>query len=396
MPQSFIGPRQYPPAQDPFDPTTDPYLADPSVKALMELNQQKQRQGWQKEMPPPPKPPEQSYPLDLGPYGDWRGMAAHSSGPDEMNAAPWETEQDFVNTAPVQGLQAAAPAASPAITPQGGDITKSPMQANWPIELQGLQEKRKSEAEDVLASGGDASGTGKFQSNIASLGRDIEGSPFTGAVPHAQQRAFEALQQQATLGGFASPQEMKAYEQKQEQAKMNVPIEAQRVLGQQNLAQEQEKQRGGLAIQESMGAQAQNFMDMLQQARLGGEPSRNLNRLSLNPSGAISVGFEPSQRPSSTILKSVQTAREKYLTARGLGIFTNAPAEKASLDQAIQSGVQQHHAEQGIKEAALKWANNPAYANMTAADIAQRLGETDLTPAEIADLDELIHMIRGN
>ena len=181
---------------------------------------------------------------------------------------------------------------------------------------------------------------------------------------------------------------------------MNVPIEAQRVAQAGGLAQEQEKQRGALAVQESKGGKIEELHNLLNQARLNGADPRIMNRISMNPNGGFSVGFDPQPPPVSPGLSNRLTKAEQDFAnaqSRWFNVSGN-PAETAALNTARGSVLDAHHASPGLKSLARQIISDPKLAKLPTSKLVQGFKQPDGSPMSPADqqaLSELLRIHRG-
>ena len=269
------------------------------------------------------------------------------------------------------------------------------MSANVPIALRGLQEQRQGELEDRIDSGAGIVDTSREKAFLGRLNNDISESPYTGDAEQNRVESIRGLQQQAQLQGFESPQVASEYGRAQERRKLEIPVEAQRAAGQQDVLKQQEANKGALAIQESKGGQAENFLNMLNQTRASGG---DVSHVTL-PGGGGSVSYASGGNKivPPALTTQLQKARQAYESSGGWFDFTQG-AKKAALDQAIASVMNAHHAQPGIKDLVRSIAGNPRKSNLPADQLLSQIQPEDgsaMTPAEIQEFKDLLGIIRG-
>lgn len=265
-----------------------------------------------------------------------------------------------------------------------------------PNQLYQLQSQRAGELEDRAAGAigaGDTNDLARIKALLGPLNRDISEGPI------AQQRGEvaeqEAGRQKALQAGFTGSNpmaEQAAYGRQQEQAKINAPIRAQEVQSQGELAKQQEANKGALAVQESRGAQSQNFLDMLNNANLSG-----LSHVSANPqSGAVSFTQTPAQKLSPATMNRLTTARSQYEAAKGgVNFFNQSAADpaKAQYQQAQQSALQEYPASsQEVKQFVQDAISDPDADALSADEVIQG---HNMTPEEQAETRQILIFLRG-
>ena len=373
-------PYQFPALADPYGATIRalkkfrPYDPDaPIENPRSRFEQFKQQQNNPVEMPTPPAAPRLA---QNAPYQ-----------PDVPNYLPIQEGPPRVAQARPEPAVSALRRYTP--DPSEGNAVRSGLGANDPMELLRLREQRQGELQNSLTSGVQDQYQATQLNRLGQVNTDIADDPFTGENERARTGAIQGLVSQAQLGGFDSPQAQAQYARQQEERKLNMPAEVARVQGGFDIGKQEAANRGALDVQESRGAQSQNFLEMLNNARMSGA---NVSGVTLPQTGG-SVRFQTEQQIPPALSNAVTAARGKYEQAKGL--FSSGAAEKAQLDQAIQAALMRYPADSALKEAAFKWGNAPELSRMTLPEILQVLGETEITPEETAQLREMLTIVRG-
>lgn len=339
---------------------------------------------------------------------------------------------------PPASITAASPAPPPSIShvrPDPGPALRSlqTLDQNDPTsELYQLQQERASEAEDRIFANqrasawspdpGEAAGyggeVGALKGLLGRYQHDIAENPITQQLGEAND--YRKQEREAILGGFGGGSTQRGVYQnpiqaanqsarEMETAKINAPVEAQRMAGQFGLAQEQEKQRGAMAVQGSRGAQAEAALNAFLQAQASGASTNQLR--SYNPqSGAFTVA--PPQRPESmnpllreltATRQAVEVARQK--SASFLGKLNpvdqrNLGTAEATYKQALGNVFGRSLASDNVKEIAAQAITDPELSGLPAEQLLQQLENDDgspirLSPQELQQLNELLNYGRG-
>lgn len=292
---------------------------------------------------------------------------------------------------PLQGLQGAA-------IQQDQYAPMSPMGANDPITLQGLQESRLREMTRnlELQKNNPLFRTGATPSDVGFLAQDIEESPFTGVGERERVGALQGLQEQARLGGFESPQAASLYGRQQAERKMTLPLEEARIAGEFDLRKQQEASRGALDVmrEQQRGQEAIYGQNPLAAFLQGGQAPAGVRSLSLGRQGSVS--FEPEQRISPQVLNQVRVARQLAQKQGLTGVFGEPSEGAAGLNQAIEGALYQHPAAQDTKDLAREVLQSPLR-NAPIETILERAATAGqpLDPTQAGYLRELLSLMRG-
>lgn len=269
-----------------------------------------------------------------------------------------------------------------------------------PSQLYQLQSQRAGELEDRAAGAigaGDTQDLARIKALLGPLNRDISEGPI--AQQRVEQQGIEDARSKALQAGFGGSNptgEQAAYGRRMEAEKINAPVRAAEVQSQGELAKQQEASRGALAVQESRGAQSQNFLDMLQGANMSG-----LTHIGVNPqSGSVSMTQTPQKNISPATMNRLTQARGQFETAKGnVNIFNSgaADAAKAQYQQAQQSALQEMPTStQEIKQYVQGILSDPGAENLSLDEILQATGQVDITPEEKAEMQQILTFVRGH
>lgn len=386
-----------------YDPAAGQYHADPMWSRYQQPPQpistipgaalsrlQKLMQPSSPELPPYPAAPElpMGEPASTRPVPDNVDMRA-----DDIIGRSQSESVAAVGAPALKGLQDQSPV-MPKPTPAEGLAAIGGMQSNTPLGLLGLQEQRRSELDDP-----------RFYDNPrvaglkASLDTDIAANPITQQRPEVE--AINRANQGALMAGFhggagQNPAQEAAEAGRQfETAKMRVPLDVANISGAADVAKQQEANKGALAVTEAKGAQAQNFLDMLNQARMSGADVKGISM----PGGG-SVSYQTPAAVPPGLLHDVTLTRAALEKAKGaINLFgtnnANIAAMEAANKQAIASALSRHPAAPHIKQFVQGVLNDPVAAKLSLDDILQQQGETDITPEDKQMAQELLNAFRG-
>lgn len=280
------------------------------------------------------------------------------------------------------------------------------LSANAPLDLLGMQEGRLREMErnrEMNLSGGKIGpsfASGATAGDVSRLKGDMASSPFTGEAERSKVADFEAARNEAMMGGFESPQAQSLYERQQAETKARQPLDVARMQGdaalgvaRANAAGDLERQRevssGALAVQSAKDEGFGNRFSELQ-ALLGGTTGIDPSRVSIGPTGAMSLSMPQDRGLPSTATSSLQRAR----TDQAKGVR----GADAGLEQAIATTISMHSASDGVKDLVTQIRSNPRLAQMSIRDILAKVSSEDGTPMsaqEQAELRDLLTVVRG-
>jgi hypothetical protein len=243
--------------------------------------------------------------------------------------------------------------------------------------------------------------SGATTPDIEALQSAMDESPSFGKIAQAQTADTENQYRGAIAQGFRGTdpvREANLYGQKQAEAKIAAPVEAQRVAGQYDVQKQQEASRGALDVakeqQSGIASRNQAFADLIQGGGAG-------NLSSFNPATGA-MGFRAQQQTPTGIDQDVTNARQKLATAKeNVGMFgmTGTGAVRIAEDQlkaAISTALSRHPADASFKAFAQAVAADSKYDNMTLPQILQAAGEDNVSPDEMNQLDSLLRIIRGH
>lgn len=252
-----------------------------------------------------------------------------------------------------------------------------------------------------------------FKGLLGNINSDIEESPITQGIGEADK--YGQAERGAILQGFTGGQqqgqpylnpiqEQNRYAQASEAAKINAPIEAQKTAGQYNLAQEQEKSRGALAVQQSRGAQAESALNAFLGANQAGVNTNNIR--SFNPqTGALTMA--PDAGPGNGLLTKLTDARNAYEQTKaansgwwsaGLGGGTKVEAARQAYMQAAGQVFGRFQASDRVKHFAADILTDPELSqhNLEDLEITNEDGSpANLSAVELSQLQQLLDYTRG-
>jgi len=260
------------------------------------------------------------------------------------------------------------------------------------VELMGLQQQRLKELDQPRFQD-----RPDLQGLKRGLTQDIGANPLTqqgnevesylGRRAHAVEQGFGGVNPVATQAEAG---------RQVEQQKMNMPLEVARANSAGDLAKQQEASRGALAVQNSKAGQADNMWDMLAKARAGGADIRGVN---VAGQGGVSFGAppKPSTVPPALLseLLRARMAMDKAGLTKGFMAGGGPTNEKGAFDQAIQSVLSKHPADQSLKDFALAASRDPGADKMSADEIIAASGQ-QASPEDTATIHELLGLIRGH
>lgn len=243
--------------------------------------------------------------------------------------------------------------------------------------------------------------------------QDIQENPITAQraqVEDITNRQRGAMEQ--GFGGTNPIQEQALYAKKQAETKLQQPMDIARLNAEGDLAKQQEASRGalGVAQEQSRGGLdiQRNFTDF-QRSLTGqsGTPGQGLPQSVTMPGryggGTINMGAASSRLPKPVppaITQAITVARRNYETAKqNEGMFSGggaSQAAKAALDQAIAAGIYNYPvSDPAHKQFVQAILNDPQAAQLPLDQILQMKGETDVTPDEMAELQDMLNLFRG-
>lgn len=246
---------------------------------------------------------------------------------------------------------------------------------------------------------------------LGSTEQDIADSPITAQIAdtNAQTSRMHAAQEQG-FGGSNPLQEQALYAKKQAETKLNQPTEIARMQGEADLAKQQEASRGalGVAQEQSKGGLdiQRNFADL--QRSLSGNPGgqgapQSFTLPGRTGGGSMNFGSQTSHIPKAVppaVTQAITVARRNYEAAKqGEGMFSGggaSTAAKAALDQAIAAGIYNYPAsDPAHKQFIQAILNDPQASKLGLDQVLQMKGETDLTPEEHDELQDMLNLFRG-
>ena len=249
------------------------------------------------------------------------------------------------------------------------------------------------------ARAGDRNEAAALQGLIGQADESIAENPLTrqaAEVDAFRQRRQGAIEQ--GFGGEVDPiQAMNQYQRGIEARKLGVQERVAGIGAGGELAKQEAANRGALAVTESKGAQAQTFMDLMNQARMSGAQVGGYTL----PGGQGSVRFAPEQQVPPGLLQTVTGARQRLLAEQQkAGMFDkNLPGISAAttvLNQAIANALSRDPAPDNLKEYVYTIINDPNADRYSLDDILRLKGETDITPEERNAMQQLLVTYRGH
>lgn len=257
---------------------------------------------------------------------------------------------------------------------------------------------------------------------LGSTQQDIAESPITSQIGEANDyRERERGAIEAGFGGgsfqrgpnqrqYQNPLQAQAqYGREQAEAKLQQPMDIARTqaeaeLGKQRVASQgaldvaKEQSRGGLDIQ-------RNFTDFQRslQGGQGGQQPQSVTMPGRFGGGSINMGAASSRIPKPippAVTQAITVARRNYEVAKqSEGMWSGSQASqaaKAALDQAIAAGIYNFPADDPAhKDFVQAILNDPQASKLALDQILQLKGETDVTPDEIAEIQEMLNLFRG-
>ena len=246
---------------------------------------------------------------------------------------------------------------------------------------------------------GDRNEAAALQGLMGQADERIAENPLTRQA--AEVDAFRQRRQGAVEQGFGGEvdpiQAMNRYERGIAERKLGV---AERVAGigaGGELAKQEAANRGALAVTESKGAQAQSFLDLMNQASMSG---RQVGGITI-PGGGGSVRFAPEQQVPPGLLQTVTGARQRLEAEKNKAEWFNKNTEgiqaaQVTLNQAIANALSRDPAPPNLKEYVYAIIQDPTAANHSLDDILRLKGETDVTPEERNMMQQLLTTYRGH
>lgn len=244
---------------------------------------------------------------------------------------------------------------------------------------------------------------------LGSTEQDIADSPITAQIAdtNAQTGRMRAAQEQG-FGGSNPIQEQALYAKKQAETKLNQPTDIARIQGEADLAKQQEASRGalGVAQEQSKGGLdiQRNFADLQRSlSGTGGGSPQSFTLPGRTGGGSMNFGSSTSHIPKPVppaVTQAITVARRNYEAAKQAeGMFSGGgatQAAKAALDQAVAAGIYNYPTnEQAHKQFIQAILNDPQASQLGLDQILQMKGETDVTPEEHDELQDMLNLFRG-
>lgn len=242
------------------------------------------------------------------------------------------------------------------------------------------------------------------------LGRtnaDLEENPLTKQMDEVND--YHKQERNAILGGFTGGlnakgegmnpiQQSADYGRQFETAKLNAPIEQQRVQSEGELEKQRVASQGNLEVANSKAA--------IQEAQLNAAIASGRTIKSFTPSGGFS--FEttrPPQQVNAGLLRDITNTRaamkQKGAKNSFLGIPYGESPEHVAYKGALGAAYAQHPGAPELKELAQMISENPNLDGYSTDAVLQKLHQdgsvdiSDMTPEEKDQLDELLFIGRG-
>lgn len=242
--------------------------------------------------------------------------------------------------------------------------------------------------------------------------QDIAESPITAGIKEAND--YGQQERQAILAGYqGGSQPGGNYEnpiqaasrgaREMETAKINAPVEAQRVAGQYDV----EKQRlAGQTALDVANSKAAAQEAALNAAFATGKPIRSMNPTS----GAFS--FEPTRNPNQgvvnpSLLRDITTTRTNLKNRGGTNSLFGGmlqwgeSPESIAYKSAVAAALSQHPADYELKDLATMIGSHPEFDSNSTQQILQMLSDngnidmTGITEQDVNQLDQLLNITRG-
>jgi hypothetical protein len=243
---------------------------------------------------------------------------------------------------------------------------------------------------------GDRNESAALQGLMGQADEMIAENPLT--QQKAEVDAYRTRRQGAVEAGFGGEvdpiQAMGQYQRRMEEAKIRGPERVAQIGAAGDIAQQQEASRGALAVMESKGAQAQNFQDMMNQARMSGQ---NISGYTM-PGGGGSVRYQQEREVPPGLLHDVTLARQAAQAAANkplAGLSGDPRPEDVALQQAIQGAIIRHSAPADLKAFAQRFSKEPRTAQLPLDEILKMTGQDALSEVEKGHLQDLFAIYRG-
>lgn len=354
----------------PQDPSNyDPKIRSrgPSLKSLEGLR----KLSWEGELPSLPTLPQQ---------GPFPGITVPSEGflPEPQTAS-----------SAIEGLQTAKPTVP---SPSEAASTLGPSGFTSDVSnLQGMRETRLREMQrnrELAAGSGGLMGTGATASDVSALQEDIAKDPYTGEAERGRIGAINVENLKSLLGGYGSPQEAARAEREVEAAKIQAPVEAQRVAGELDIRRQQEASKGALDVAKEY-TQRNPLAGMLGGGQLPPGASVSTSRYG----GSYRSPAEQQVPP--TIIKELADAREDARRAGAPWLVGTTP-EGERLSQALASYMSSSPAPAEYKDFVMEALRKYGNTNISLQQILESEGEDTLTPDEYGQIQDLWLAIKGS
>lgn len=213
------------------------------------------------------------------------------------------------------------------------------------INTRMLQEDRLDEMRrnrDMMAETGGTMHVGAMPSDISALERDLGEDPDMGTQQQARNADYMKRLYAANLGGFATPQEEAARNQKLEEEKLRQPIEQEKLKGEYALKAEAARAAAAQHLQDTSGEQeryralARTLGVVANEANAG---SRDIRGVS-----ASGVTLGPGlTKVDASLFGRLQAAQKAYDASTYIFGLGGDPAKKAVVDQ-IQAEINRQNA----------------------------------------------------
>lgn len=171
-----------------------------------------------------------------------------------------------------------------------------------------------------------------------------------------------------------------------ELAKIGSPERVAETTGKYDVEQQREASRGALAVAESKGEQAQNFLNMLNQQAIGGG---NVSRFSVPGMGSAS--FAPDKGIPTGLLTQLGAAKNAYETAKSRSYFGEPEKEKAVYDAYVSQALGAAPISPASKQEIIMMLTNPELMDLP----IQELDLSDFAPEQQQEIVNTLLQIRG-
>lgn len=299
---------------------------------------------------------------------------------------PGQPLNDIAGTSAIQGLQNVPVVSTPAPSSLGPGMT-----ANMPLQLASLQDARAGELEDRVANDpADA----RSRALLGLVHSDMSNDPFTGDAARANTMGIEQRRQSAIEQGYSGSdpiQEANAAARAQEQYKVDAPVRAQEAAGKLDIERQRVANQGTKDVADSKAAQAQNFLEMLQQMPQGGGGMSGVTV----PNGGGHVSFARPSTVPSALASEVTKARMAYEQAKQKGDAGSIQVAQTTLNQSVQNALAREPASSDVKDFVTHMMLNPQYNSKSLDDVINETQQSDITQDEHDQIQELLNRYRG-